>query len=198
MCETKKCTCTSLLQYHCGEFFLNAFCQNWYKKVSREQITTRNEIWRTQGGGVSGQYLARCDFNTWSSQSHYWLQSEERRGQPWSKPTLTSANGILPSVSTTSTRLPQHTNTLFPKNQPPSSVTHTWASTCLRESKHSFTHFPKNCETEMVFPSFKSPHLIHPLKFRDCTIQIHFWKGKTKSFSQPPVRLWKVITHLWP
>ena len=33
-------------------------------------------------GAAGGPYEeAGCDFNTWSSRSHYRLQSEERRGQ---------------------------------------------------------------------------------------------------------------------
>ncbi len=32
-------------------------------------------------GAAGGPFEAGCDFNTWSSQSHYRLQSEERRGQ---------------------------------------------------------------------------------------------------------------------
>lgn len=32
-------------------------------------------------GAAGGPYEPGCDFNTWSSQSHYRLQSEQRRGQ---------------------------------------------------------------------------------------------------------------------
>lgn len=55
------------------------------EKVQRHGKEVENE--NGCGGGVegegaaSGPYEAGCDFNTWSSQSHYRLQSEEHRGQ---------------------------------------------------------------------------------------------------------------------
>lgn len=78
----------------------------WTKlKRSKKKIIIRLDDVKIDAGGtkrVSGTYAAGCDFNTWSSHSHYRLRSEEPRGQTWSKPTLTSANGILLFVSVAS------------------------------------------------------------------------------------------------
>lgn len=56
----------------------------------RRRVKERDEMVRQRGyregaegeGVAGGPYEAGCDFNTWSSQSHYRLRSEERRGQP--------------------------------------------------------------------------------------------------------------------
>lgn len=93
------------------------FCHiRWTQTMSRDQARRwgKRVDGRRGGGSSNGPHKAGCDFNMGGSQSHYGLQSEEHRGQTWSKPTLTSANGILLSASTPS--IHTHTHTLPRKN----------------------------------------------------------------------------------
>lgn len=83
--------------------------QEW-KEVKKRMYAEREQ----RGREWPVARTKRCDFNTWSSQSHYRLRSEEPWGHTWSKRTLTSANGILLSVWTLCIHTPCPTNTLSP------------------------------------------------------------------------------------
>lgn len=124
-------TWTNLHWYKCDK--------NWLFATSDEHRqcpeTRRGDVGkrvdgRRGGGSSNGPHKAGCDFNMGGSQSHYRLQSEEHRGQTWSKPTLTSANGILlsastPSIHTHTHPAPQKHTHFLPKLTTSSFNTHT-------------------------------------------------------------------------
>lgn len=115
---------------------------NREKEKSGIDKTSRRERMDAEGeGAAGGPSEAGCDFNTWSLQSHYRPPSEEPRGQIWSKPKVTSANGILLSVSTPSV----HTH--------PTPQTHT----CIHTEFHKHTATPASQSEGPPFLLFQPP-----------------------------------------